>query len=100
VQRLLGSVLDVNGDGFADVVVGAHGAMSHTGRVHVYLGSAAGPGSAPAQSLTGPDGANGRFGYWVASWTPSTRVRDSRNDFIERLPRAKATPAQSAPAQC
>jgi hypothetical protein len=67
VDTSWGSVLDVNGDGFADVVVGADGAMSRTGRVHLYLGSAAGLSSMPAQSLAGPDGAGGQFGYSVAS---------------------------------
>jgi hypothetical protein len=58
---------DFNGDGYADVVVGAFRVMSGTGRVFVYLGSASGPATTPATSLTGPDGADGSFGRSVAS---------------------------------
>lgn len=57
---------DVNGDGFADVVVGAPSAASRTGRVHLYLGGPSGLGTAPAATLTGPDGAEGKFGFDVA----------------------------------
>jgi hypothetical protein len=87
-------VLDVNGDGFASVVVGAYHAMSNTGRVHVYLGSAAG------LSSTGPDGANSAFGISVASRNPFPSVRHGAHDSIERPPRSLATPVHSAPARC
>jgi hypothetical protein len=56
---------DVNGDGFADLVVGAPGAMSTAGRVYVYLGSSSGLTSTPA-ILESPDGAGSRFGQVVA----------------------------------
>jgi hypothetical protein len=51
----------------ADLVVGANGAMSFTGRAYVYLGGAAGPAAAPAARFTGPDGTYGHFGVSVAS---------------------------------
>ncbi len=61
------SVGDVNGDGYADLVVGAYGAMSDTGRAYIYLGSASGLATTPTTTLTGPDGANNNFGASVAS---------------------------------
>lgn len=52
---------DVNGDGFEDLVVGApyyDGTLSNEGGVFVYLGSAAGIGSAPVwQAVSGQAGA-------------------------------------------
>jgi hypothetical protein len=59
------SVGDVNGDGYADLAVGAPAVMDDTGRVHVYLGSATGLSPTPARSLTGPDGPAGDFGRMV-----------------------------------
>ncbi len=58
---------DVNGDGYADLVVGAYGYMGYTGRAYVYLGSIAGPLTTPVTTLTGADGALGSFGGSVAS---------------------------------
>lgn len=57
---------DVNGDGFADVLIGAFGANAYTGRAYLYLGSAAGLATSASIGLTGPDGAEGYFGYAVA----------------------------------
>jgi FG-GAP repeat/FG-GAP-like repeat/Stigma-specific protein, Stig1 len=56
---------DVNGDGYADVVVGAPSAANGAGRVYVYLGGSSGPAASPAIALTGPD--LGGFGDSVAS---------------------------------
>jgi hypothetical protein len=53
---------DVNGDGFADVVVGASGASVSTGQVYLYLGGATGLASSPAVTLTEPDGYSGSYG--------------------------------------
>ncbi|MBW2736652.1 MAG: FG-GAP repeat protein, partial [Deltaproteobacteria bacterium] len=60
------SVGDVNGDGFADLMVGAsfqdHPA-SDEGTAYVYLGSATGPATSPDISFDNPlDQAGGRFG--------------------------------------
>ncbi|MBX3251835.1 MAG: FG-GAP repeat protein [Myxococcales bacterium] len=61
---------DVNGDGFADVVVGAPlaspGGRHNAGTASVVLGSAAGLAMAPTQVLTG-GAAMGEFGRSVAS---------------------------------
>jgi len=60
-----GSMLDVNGDGYADFLVGASGASSNAGAAHLYLGSAS--GSYQRIDLTDPDGASANFGSSVAS---------------------------------
>jgi len=60
---------DVNGDGYADVIVGAprwNDGQNDEGRVFVYLGSAAGLGTSAAWSAES-DQAGALFGYWVAS---------------------------------
>jgi len=59
-----GTTLDVNGDGFADVVISAHNAMGGNGHVYVYLGTASGLSVTPATDLTMP---NELFGRSVAS---------------------------------
>ena len=59
-------VNDVNGDGFADVVVGARRYRNYTGEAYVYLGSASGLGTAPAPTLPSPGGADATFGSSVA----------------------------------
>ena len=58
---------DVNGDGFADVVVGAVGAYGGSGRVYLYLGGATGLATSPATTITGNDGFTSNFGDSVAS---------------------------------
>jgi hypothetical protein len=67
VDTSWGTTLDVNGDGYADLVVGASGAKKDAGRVYVYAGSPAGLSAAPSWTLTGPAGENGYFGTSVAS---------------------------------
>ncbi len=57
---------DVNGDGFADVLVGAAGYNSGRGKAYVYHGSPAGLGLSPAWSAVGENGGD-YFGYSVAS---------------------------------
>jgi hypothetical protein len=59
---------DVNGDGYADLVVGApsyDGGGTDTGRAYVYLGSPAGSASSPAWTVDG-DQAGAGFGSAVA----------------------------------
>jgi hypothetical protein len=63
---------DVNGDGFADLIVGATGTFNVTGRTntgcaYLYLGGVSGLPTSPAVRLTGPDGLNGNFGFAVTS---------------------------------
>lgn len=53
---------DINGDGYADVVVGAP-ASYYAGRAYVYLGGSDGLATSPAATLEG----NGYFGMSVAS---------------------------------
>jgi hypothetical protein len=61
---------DVNGDGFADLVVserrGSPGGRIDAGAAHVYLGSAAGIASAPSVTIEGVN-ANDLFGNSVAA---------------------------------
>lgn len=55
---------DVNGDGYADVVVGADRYEQWTGRTYVYLGNAGGLSAIPIFTATG-EGGNNHFGYSV-----------------------------------
>jgi hypothetical protein len=61
---------DVNGDGYADLVVGAPyrnaPGYSHAGRASVYHGSASGVGAAAAWTLSG-DQADAQLGFAVSS---------------------------------
>jgi hypothetical protein len=59
-----GTTLDVNGDGFADVAVGAFEANAGAGAVYLYLGGATGLSITPTM-IAAPDG--GFFGYALAS---------------------------------
>ena len=56
---------DVNGDGYADVIVGACGYSSYTGRAYVYHGGPGGLSASPAFSATGAATGDG-FGFSVA----------------------------------
>lgn len=56
---------DVNGDGFADVLVGARGTGNNAGRAYYYRGSAAGLATAPL-TLTDPNPPSEYFGTAVA----------------------------------
>jgi hypothetical protein len=56
---------DVNGDGYDDVVVGAYGYSSNTGRAYVYLGGPSGLATTAATTLTG-ETAGDAFGWPVA----------------------------------
>jgi len=74
VDTSTGAILDVNGDGYPDFLVGSYGASSGAGTAHIYLGSATAStadwnGISPSRriDLDNPDGANAAFGYTVAS---------------------------------
>lgn len=67
VNTSWGTTLDVNGDGFADVLVGASSqAGGYLGAAYVYLGGAGGLSPTPS-SLTDLAGGSGGFGFSVAS---------------------------------
>ena len=61
---------DVNGDGYADVIVGADGEngadTTASGWAYVYLGGPDGTAAKAATTLTGPDGQGSWFGRCVA----------------------------------
>jgi len=57
---------DVNGDGFADLAVGAPGAGAGTGRAYVFFGGPDGLGDAPSEVIDPPDGDGRRFGGAIA----------------------------------
>ncbi len=69
---------DVNGDGYADLIVGAYSYSSDTGRAYIYHGSATGVSSTAAQTLTG-GGSNYQFGISVA---PAGDVNDDGYDDV------------------
>jgi PKD repeat protein len=86
---------DVNGDGFADVVVGAWGndeGGDNNGKAYVYHGSPAGLGTTPAWSRTGDDGE--QFGYSVS--TAGDVNGDGYDDLIVGAPYNGATDAGAA----
>ena len=63
------AVVDLNHDGFADVIVGAplfDNGLSNQGAIFVYPGSASGVSTSPIRTLTGGV-AGAQFGYAVAS---------------------------------
>jgi hypothetical protein len=63
VNTSWGATLDVNGDGYADLAVGAPGA----GQVEIYHGGANDRFTSSATTLRAPDAPSGRFGNAVAS---------------------------------
>jgi hypothetical protein len=60
-----GAAADFNGDGYADLAVGAGAALGGAGRVYIYDGGPGGITSAPSLVLDAPDGPNSSFGYTV-----------------------------------
>jgi cysteine-rich repeat protein len=57
---------DVNGDGYADVLVGAFGVSSSQGQAYLHLGSPTGPSPTATWTASG-ETTGSRFGNWVAS---------------------------------
>ncbi|OUJ76146.1 hypothetical protein BXP70_02415 [Hymenobacter crusticola] len=58
---------DVNGDGYADVLIGANRTASSQGRAYLYLGSSSGLGTTAAATLSDPTATNNdQFGYGLA----------------------------------
>jgi hypothetical protein len=57
---------DVNGDGYADVVVGAYGNTGDTGKAYLYLGGASGLAASPSWTAVG-EAVNDWFGNSVAT---------------------------------
>jgi hypothetical protein len=53
---------DVEGDGYADVIIGAPGAQSNAGSAALFSGSQSGTATTAISTLPGPDGQGGDFG--------------------------------------
>src|SRR5207245_11201183 len=62
----LASAGDLDGDGYADVIVGAPGLDAMTGAVYVFRGSATGLAAHPSATLHSPDGIGAGFGMAIA----------------------------------
>ena len=83
---------DVNGDGFADLVVGAPEFESRTGIVYVYFGGPGGLAEMPDQTLRSTRPAGGLFGRHVAA--AGDIDRDGYGDLLVAVPAADATPGR------
>jgi FG-GAP repeat len=67
VDTSWGTVPDFDGDGLADVVLGATGAFSTAGQAYVFPGTPSGIAAAPSVTLDALDGGPTNFGWSVAS---------------------------------
>jgi hypothetical protein len=86
----IASAGDVNGDGFADLVVSAKGVSSGTGRAYVYVGSASGIATTPSTALAGPDGVSGSFGASVASAGDANGDADTASRLLQSRPQRRS----------
>ena len=64
--RTAGAAGDVNGDGYADVVIGAYGHDDYTGKIYVYYGSATGLTPGPADWTSLGENRGDRYGRVVS----------------------------------
>ncbi len=67
VDSSWGSSTDLNGDGRADLVIGADGLDASGGRAYVYPGDGSELSAMPGVRLLGGSGSNAHFGYALAS---------------------------------
>lgn len=91
----LASAGDVNGDGYADVIVGAPGEdldnLTAAGRAYVFLGEQAGLGAIADVILEAENPQLGAaFGWSIASARPVDRKREPVRGINTDLPRARA----------
>jgi hypothetical protein len=77
--RVVACAGDVNGDGYADVIVGQD-MWNGTGKVHVFLGGATGLAAAPAR--TWADGTDTKSGYGCAVASAGDVNADGYGDVI------------------
>lgn len=77
--RSVGSAGDVNGDGFDDVLVGAHAYNQHQGKVYLYLGDANGLDTEPAWVMIG-ENVGDEFGRSI--YTAGDVNADGYNDIL------------------
>lgn len=75
---------DVNGDGFADVVIGAYGANGQNGAAYVYLGASGGVFDTTTDGVLASPVAGAQFGWRVASAGDTNG--DGRADVVVGAP--------------
>ncbi len=83
---------DLNGDGYADLAVGAPELAARTGAVLLYWGGPAGLALAPDQTLMSPRAAGGLFGRHVAA--AGDVDGDGYGDLLVVAPSADSTPGR------
>jgi hypothetical protein len=88
---VLASAGDVNGDGYADIIVGANGTNHGQGSAYIFEGGPTGLGSTPAATLLSPDSGQADFGFSVA--TSGDVNGDGFGDVIVGAPGFTAGPS-------
>jgi hypothetical protein len=92
----VGASGDVNGDGFADILVCERGFRAGCGRVVAYYGSPAGLGTQPAWSLVGTDHPQEELTLLIADGIGDANNDDYDDAVIVWRYKAKETGAVSA----